>query len=72
MSSSKIGFEVPQWKGKPMSEYTDEELLEYYFKLRVSFIGNYEKPDVSSKQFSPWIVTVDLQAEIIRRMKGVA
>lgn len=66
----KIGFDVTTWKPKAMTEYTNEELIEYYYKLRFSFMGKNEKPDVTSKQFSPWACAYDMQAEILSRMEG--
>lgn len=63
MDGNKIGFEVAPWKSKPMDEYTNEELLEYWYKLRFSTLG---KPGDS---MAHW-VTGDLQEEIIKRMEA--
>ena len=33
---ARVGFEVGEWKNKPFSEFTNEELLEYWHKLRLT------------------------------------
>lgn len=66
----KLGMQVPTWSNKAISDYTDEELLEYYFKLRFTFIGNYAEPSIGEKSWSSWQWTVDAQEEILKRMGG--
>lgn len=31
-----IGLKVEQWTNKPFHEFTNEELLEYWYKLRMT------------------------------------
>jgi len=33
---ARVGFEVGEWKSKPFSEFKNEELLEYWHKLRLT------------------------------------
>lgn len=59
----KLGFEVKKWESKSMSEYTNEELLEYWYRLRFSLIGKSETTMTHH-------VAQDLQDEIVRRMEA--
>ena len=66
-----IGFTVPAWRSKHMSEYTNEELLEYWHKLRtVTKSGPVDTSDYGRKGLGTDFVIVDLQDEILRRMGG--
>lgn len=67
----RIGFDTEQFKTfKPMEEYTNEELLEYWHKLRLTCksgpcnLGSM----VNSKDFSTYAFLIDLQDEILKRM----
>jgi hypothetical protein len=67
----RIGFEVEQFKTmKPIAEYTNEELLEYWRMLRMTCkTGPCDlKSMVSSKEFSSYAFVIDLQDEILKRM----
>ena len=66
----RIGFEVQEWKNKPFSEFTDEELLEYWYKLRLgSKSGIVDTSDYSRKGLSTDLYIVELQKEILNRME---
>ena len=62
----KIGFDVAKWKNKPFNNFTNEELLEYYYKLRLTCkTGKVVDGNSSSTD----LYVVSLQQEIINRMK---
>lgn len=64
-----IGFEVAPYVSKPFSAYTNEELLEYWYKLRLTCkTGKIDTSDFSRKGLSSELYVADLQNEIIRRM----
>ena len=65
----KLGFDVPKWENKALSEFTNEELLEYYYKLRLIC-----KPgSLNTKSSDTEFYAEMLQQEIISRMeKGCA
>lgn len=70
MSTIQIGFDVPEWKSKPFQEFSNEELLEYWFKLRISKIP-FKHHVVELKDASTTELYIsDLQVEIIKRMGG--
>lgn len=63
----RIGFEVPEWRSKPFHEFTLEELLEYWRKMRVTLkTGELGKDPTSSELY-----TVALQDEIMKRFKDL-
>jgi hypothetical protein len=62
-----IGFNVPKWTNKPIKDFTNEELLEYWYKLRLSFLGKSGKVVNGDSPMVEWYV-VDLQEEILKRM----
>ena len=60
----RIGFDVPVWRNKNPKDFTNEELIEYYFKLRlVSKSG-----PVDSNSSGTDLYLLMLQQEIIERM----
>lgn len=61
---TKVGFEVSDWQPKPMDEYTNEELLEYWYKLRLTC----RVKEVDGNSSSTDLVLVTLQQEIVSRM----
>lgn len=62
--SLRIGFKVDEWKNKPFNNFTNEELLEYWYKLRLTCkTGELEKNPESTELY-----VVSLQQEIIKRM----
>ena len=62
----RIGFDVPTWTNKPFRDFIKEELIEYYYKLRLSCCGRKE---VDGNSSSTDLYVVSLQQEIISRMK---
>lgn len=55
---------MPKWENKPFSDFTNEELLEYWYKLRlVAKTG-----EVNGNSSSADLYVVSLQQEIISRM----
>jgi hypothetical protein len=66
VGKARVGYEVPQWTNKPFHEFTNEELLEYWYKLRLT-----TKPgEVSGASDSTSLYVASLQQEIESRMKG--
>jgi len=66
----RIGFEVPQWThNRPIEEYTDEELLEYWYKLRLGSATSGEKGAVDERSSSTAFLVVDMQEEMLKRMR---
>lgn len=60
-----IGFKVEQWANKPFHEFTNEELLEYWYKLRMTCkSGELDKEPNSTELY-----VVSLQQELLERMK---
>lgn len=57
-----IGFNVPVWRSKPFSDFSNEELVEYYYKLRTVVSVTQEKDTMTAHYVE------DLQDEIIDRM----
>jgi hypothetical protein len=67
---SRIGFDVGVWENKPFQTFTDEELLEYWYKLRLTCkSGEVDTSDYSRKGLSTELYIVELQQEILRRMR---
>jgi len=60
----RIGFTVPTWTNKPFSDFTNEELIEYYYKLRLTC----KCKEVDGNSSSTDLYIVSLQQEIIGRM----
>ncbi|MBL4932272.1 hypothetical protein [Clostridium paridis] len=60
----KIGFDVEQWTNKPLNEFTNEQLIEYYYKLRLQ--SKQKELSVDSPMVDFYVI--DLQKEIIKRM----
>lgn len=66
----RIGFEVSEWKSKPFHEFTNEELLEFWYKLRFTCkTGVVDTSDYSREGLSTELYVVSLQQEILLRMK---
>jgi len=63
-NTHRIGFDVPEWKSKAFSAFTNEELLEYWYKMRQV---STSKIVTATSPMTDWYV-VDLQDEILRRM----
>lgn len=62
---SRIGFVVPIWENKKLSDFTNEELLDYYYKLRLTCRpGELNAHSSRTERY-----VVDLQNEIISRME---
>lgn len=61
----RIGFEVQDWSLKAFKEYTDEELLEYWYKLRLTC----KSGELGKSPDSTELYVVSLQQEILERMK---
>lgn len=62
----RVGFVVPEWSNKAFETFTNEELLEYWYKLRlVSKSG-----ELDSLPSSTDLYIVSLQQEIIKRMEA--
>lgn len=69
MSKPRIGFDVQKWRNKTFREFTDEELLEYWYKLRLTCkSGTVDTSDYGRDGLSTELYVVELQDEIIRRM----
>jgi hypothetical protein len=67
----RIGFDVATWKNKPFHEFTNEELLEYWYKLRLTCkSGVIDPSDYSQKGISTQLYVAELQQEILRRMQA--
>jgi hypothetical protein len=65
----RIGFDVPKWESKAFREFTNEELLEYWYKLRLmTKSGEVDTSDTSRKGLNTDMYIIELQEEIIRRM----
>ncbi|MFW6377697.1 MAG: hypothetical protein ACOCZ5_03525 [bacterium] len=65
-----IGFKVAEWQNKPFKEFTNEELLEYWYKLRLTCkTGEIDTSDYGRKGLSGELYVENLQQEIIDRMK---
>lgn len=63
----RIGFEVKEWSNRPFHEFTLEELLEYWRKMRVTQkTGELGKYPTSSELY-----TVELQDEIMKRFNDL-
>jgi len=63
----KIGFVVPVWRNKPFDEFSDEELLEYWFRLRL--VAKVNGCEVITKDSSSADMYVaELQNQILGRM----
>lgn len=68
-SVSKIGFEVGDWVNKPFNEFTNEELLEYWHKLRLTVeSGEIDMQNPDADYVSTQLYVVNLQQELLRRM----
>jgi len=66
---ARVGFEVGEWKSKPFSEFTNEELLEYWHKLRLTCkSGEINLKEGSVADTSTRLYIADLQQEILERM----
>lgn len=67
----RIGFDVPKWThNRPISEYTDEELLEYWYKLRLGSTMSGENGIVDANSSSTAFLLCDMQEEMLKRMEG--
>ena len=64
----RIGFDVEQWRAKPLFSYSNDELLEYWHKLRLVC----KKGEVTASLTSAEMHVLDLQKEIISRMSDNA
>ena len=65
----KIGFDVKPWKNKPFHEFTNEELVEYYYKLRfVAMMEGKGNKELGPDSEMADMYVVELQEEILRRM----
>ncbi len=66
---ARVGFEVGEWKSKPFSEFKNEELLEYWHKLRLTCKnGEIKLKEGSGADISTRLYIADLQQEILKRM----
>jgi len=65
--AGQVGFTVPEWRSKAFHEFTNEELVEYYYKLRLAYAVEDRK---SKEPVMADYYVMDLQAEIIKRMNG--
>lgn len=66
----RIGFEVKPWRNIAFSSFTDEELIEYYYKLRLGAMakGKTHK-DLGFDDDMADLYVVELQDELLRRMR---
>jgi hypothetical protein len=66
----RIGFDVPKWTNRPFGDFTNEELLEYWYKLRLTCkSGIVDTSDYGREGLSTELYVVSLQDEILKRMK---
>lgn len=71
MTDLRIGFDVPQWThNRPIEEYTNEELLEYWYKLRFGSAFSRETGRVDVNSSSTAFLLCDMQEEMLKRMRG--
>lgn len=63
-----VGFEVGEWKSKPFSEFTNEELLEYWYKLRLTCKSGEVNLNEDVNNISTRLYIVNLQQEMLERM----
>lgn len=63
--SLRIGFKVEEWRNKAFHEFTNEELLEYWYKLRLTC----KSGELGKNSDSTELYVVSLQQEILERFK---
>ena len=65
----RIGFDVAPWRNKPFHKFTNEELIEYYYKLRIAAMveGKSGKELGPDSEMADWYV-LELQEELMRRL----
>lgn len=67
---ARIGFNVKKWENKPFGDFTNEELLEYWHRLRTTCpTGEIDTKDYSREGLSTELYVANLQMEILDRMK---
>lgn len=64
----RIGFNVPEWKNKPFNEFTNEELLEYWYKLRLAC--RFSPHEITPESTSSDMYVFELQNQILKRMNN--